>query len=270
MDFQSISASFNRALALTFSKSKWLVVFMALALSGLVVVFFRGLALHAGQWMQLSLTFLPIFISTGILLALGIWLIRAYHDEVKKKSTSYRDTLSRSWEEMMGASYFAIPIILCYILLWILLGVFVLLEELPVIGKLFGVILAFAPFVINLGTLLLCLASLFLLFFVAPIIALKGLDRGVVIQTLVNRMEKNPFANGLLLLIGLLPLALVVALLTMAACMTGSMTVDDSDVSQVVLKWFVVMLPFTAFLSPAVIFFFQFAAESHVLMHKQQ
>lgn len=268
MDFQMISASFNRALALTFSKKRLALVFAVLALSGMLVVFFRGLAVHAGHWVQLSLTFLPIFVCTGILLSTGILLIRLYHDEVKKRETLYREVASKSWEEMIGASYFAIPIILCYVLLWILLGVFVLLEEIPLFGEFFSVILAFAPFMINLGMLLLCLASLFLLFFVAPVIALKGMDRNTVIRTVVQRMEKDPLANAFLLFIGLLPLLIVVALLTVAALLTGSICLDCQTTAQVVLKWFVVMLPFTAFLTPTVIFFFHFAAEAHVLMQK--
>ena len=84
MDFQTLSMIFNRALILTFSKKKLFFAFCLLALSGLLVVFFRGLSLHAGSLIKLSLTFLPIFICTGILLSMGILLIRIYHDEIKK------------------------------------------------------------------------------------------------------------------------------------------------------------------------------------------
>src|SRR5208337_2873553 len=109
-------------LAFTFSKKKFLFVFSLLVLSGLLVVFFRGLALHAGQWVQLSLTFLPIFICSGILLSMGILLIRMYHDEVKQRDVNFWNTLSRSWEVVIGASYFALPIIFSYLLLWMLMG----------------------------------------------------------------------------------------------------------------------------------------------------
>ena len=137
MDFQAFSLIFNRSLAFTFSKKKLLFVFCILALSGLLVVFFRGLALHAGQWVKLSLTFLPIFICTGILLSMGILLIRVYHDEIKQREVNYWNTLSRSWEVVIGASYFAIPIIFSYLLLWVLLGIFVLLSDIPSVGHFF-------------------------------------------------------------------------------------------------------------------------------------
>ncbi len=43
----------------------------------------------------------------------------------------------------------------------------------------------------------------------------------------------------------------------------------DKPVYSVVQSFFV-MIPFTALLSPAVVFFFNFAAESHVLMKQQE
>lgn len=269
MDFQAFSFIFNRALAFTFSKKKLLFVFCILALSGLLVVFFRGLALHAGQWVQLSLTFLPIFICTGILLSMGILLIRIYHDEIKQKEVNYWNTLFHSWEVIIGSSYFAIPIIFSYLLLWMLLGIFVLLSEIPAVGEFFSAVLSFAPFLINLGTLVLCLLSLAILFFIAPLIALRGLESSAIFQIAIKRLEKDPFANFILILIALLPLVLIIAILTLAAMLTGTMYLNCQNSLQTVLKWFFIMVPFTAFLTPAVIFFFNFAAEAHVLMHKQ-
>lgn len=269
MDFQTLAFIFNRSLALTFSRKKLLLVFCILALSGLLVVFFRGLALHAGQWVQLSLTFLPIFICTGILLSMGILLIRIYHDEIKQKEVNYWNTLSRSWEIVIGAAYFAIPIIFSYLLLWILLGIFVLLSEIPAVGEFFSAVLSFAPFLINLGTLVLCLLSLGILFFIAPLIALRGLESSAIFHLAIKRLEKDPFTNFILILIALLPIALIITLLTIAAMLTGTMCLNCQNSLQTVLKWFFIMVPFTAFLTPAIIFFFNFAAEAHVLMQKQ-
>ncbi|WP_068466410.1 hypothetical protein [Candidatus Protochlamydia phocaeensis] len=269
MDFNSLSFIFNRALSLTFAKKKLLLVFCILALSGILIVFFRGVALHASQWVQLSLTFLPIFICAGILLSMGILLIRIYHDDIKKREENYLGIISHSWEILIGASYFAIPIILSYLLLWILLGIFVLLQEIPVFGEFFSLILSFAPFLINLATLILCLFSLLILFFVAPIIAFKGLDRGAVFQMTMKRLERDPFLNIILVVMALLPAAFILALLTIAAWITGSIAIEYQSSLHTTLKWFFIMLPFTAFLTPPVIFFFNFAAESHVLMQKQ-
>lgn len=268
IDFNSIALVFNRALSLSFSKKKLLTVFCILALTGVLIVFFRGLSVHAGEWVQLSLTFLPIFICTGILLSMGIFLIRIYHDEVKHREDDYRNILAHSWEMMIAASYFAVPIILCYLLLWMLLGIFVLLGEIPAVGDFFSLILSLAPFLINLGTLVLCVISLGLLFFVAPLIALKDLSRQAVFQSAVKRLEKDPFSNLVLLSLSLLPVVLVLILLSIAAYLTGSFCIDCNSPVQTTMKWFFFMIPFAAFLTPAIIFFFNFAAEAHVLMQR--
>lgn len=264
MDVGQIAPLFNRALAHTFGMKKFLLVFLILALCGVFIVFFRGLAWNASEWFRLSLTFLPIFLCGGVLLSVGILLIRIYHDEVKNKFLSYKEILAKSWETVIGASYFSIPFILVYLLLWMLLGVFVLLKGIPIMGEFFSIILSFAPFLINLSSLLLCFGTLLLLFFVSPVIALKGMDRGIVFQTVLKRLEKDPFTNIILVLISLLPLIVVLTFLMLATVLTESICFDCYTLPQVVLKWFFLMIPFTAFLTPAIIFFFNFAAEAHV------
>lgn len=268
MNFQDFSFIFNRALAFTFSKKKFLCVFCILALSGLLTVFFRGLALHANQWVQLSLTFLPIFLCTGILLSMGILLIRIYHDEIKQKELNYRNIIAHSWEIAIGSTYFAVPLILSYLLLWMLLGIFVLLGEVPFVGEFFSVVLSFAPFIINLGTLVLCLLSLALLFFLAPLIAFKGLEKKAIFQMAIKRLESDFFSNLVLMAISLIPVVLVLILLILAATLTDNICLDCHTPTQTTLKWFFMMIPFTAFLTPTVIFFFNYSAEAHVFMRK--
>lgn len=259
---------FNRALSLTFSRKKLLFTFVILALCGLLVVFFRGLGLHAGSWVALNLTFMSIFLSAALLLSSGIILIRIYHDEVKKRDWSYREVLSHSWELLLGSSYFSLPIILLYLVLWMVLGVFVLLSEIPGVGALFAVVLSFAPFLLNFCSLLLCLLSLSMLFFVAPVIALNGFHRSRISMILVQRVRGDVFSNILLAFIALLPLLFSIALLLISAYLTGSMLPVEEHPMHQILYWFFLMIPFTAILSPAVVFFFNFAAESHVLMQK--
>ncbi|MFN3245464.1 MAG: hypothetical protein ACK42K_02070, partial [Leptonema sp. (in: bacteria)] len=61
--------------------------------------------------------------------------------------------------------------------------------------------------------------------------------------------EKDPFANGFLVLMGLLPLGLALTLLILSTILTGSVYLDYDSLPQIVLSWFFIMLPFTAFLS---------------------
>lgn len=268
MILDNVPHIFNRALSHTFVKGKLLLVFIILALCGILVVFSRGLAVDAGYWITMSLTFLPIFLCTGVLLALGIVLVRVYHDEVKGRAVSYRGVLKSSWELIMGAIYTSIPLILSYLLLWMLLGFFVLLSRLPHVGEFFAVTLSFAPFLLNLGALMLCAFALTLLFVVAPVVGLRGLGRGRVLAVIGKRLRIDVFANLLLGFIATVPLLVVIGVQTLAAVLSDTVCTDCTDPMYTVLQWFFVMIPFTALLSPAVIFFFNFAAEAHVLLQK--
>jgi hypothetical protein len=270
MELSRIQFIFNRAASLTFVKKKLMITSLVLAFCGLLVVFFRGLAIHASQWILMSLTYLPFFLCAGVLLSLGIFLVRIYHDEIKQKPLIYNKVLGNSSGLMLGASYFSIPIILSYLLLWILLGIFALLQEIPGFGRFFSVILAFGPFLLNLACLLLCVLNLALLFFVSPIIAFKGLNRVAVSEVLMRRLSGDLFSNLALGTIALLPLVAVAGFLLLAAFLTGSVGYVSEHPLQNVLQWFFIMIPFTILLSPAVVFFFNFAAEAHVLASQQK
>jgi len=269
MKFSDLSLTFNRALLLSLDRKKWLITFAVLAVFGLFAVFCRALAEHANHWVAMSLTFLPIFFSFGVLIALGVILIRGYHNEIKKKEVDYYKILSQSWETMLGAAYFTIPVILLYLILWMLLGMFLLLSTLPSIGEFFAVILIFAPFLINLATLLLCTLVLGTLFFITPVIAFKGFSHSLVSQILSKRFQEDIFSHIFLFLIGVLPCIFYVGFLFLAAVMTGNICLSCKDLLQTVLQWFFMMIPFAFLLAPAVVFFFNFAAEAHVLMQKE-
>lgn len=268
MNLSDVQFIFNRALSLSFDRKKNLLVFVVLALCGLLVVFCRALALNAGQWILMSLTFVPVFLCAGILLSLGILLIRIYHDEVKQKPFRYRDILAKSWEIIIGASYFSIPIILCYLVLWMSLGFFVLMKEIPGVGDFFAVILAFGPFLINLGSIILGLLNISLLFFVTPVIALNGINRIRVSKILFNRLKGDMFSNIFLAFVAVLPFIFLFALLFLAAFLTGSVCYACENQLHAILQSFIIMIPFAALISPAVVFFFNFAAEAHVLITK--
>jgi hypothetical protein len=269
MTLDEVQRIFNRSWFSTFHKAKLLLTFVVLALCGVLIVFFKGVGIQAGQWLSQSLTFLPVFMCAGVLFSLGILLIRIYHDEVKEKPVSYKETLSRSWEVVIGASYVSVPIILSYLLLWMLLGIFVLMSDIPSVGPFFNAILSFAPFLINLGSLVLIIFNFALLFYVAPILALKGFNRIQVSRVLMSRFREDIFSNIFLLSVAVLPLISFLGLLSVAAWMTGSLCEPCTSVVGQVVMWFFMMIPFTAILAPAVVFFFNFAAESHVLMMKK-
>lgn len=270
MNLSDIGVVFNRALSYTFSKKKLLLVYGVLLACGLLVVFFRGLAVQSGAWTLLSLTFLPIFLSVGILLALGIILVRIYHDEIKKVPVSQWEIFTKSWDTLIGASYFTVPILLGYLALWLVFAVYMLLKAVPGIGEFFGVILAFVPFILNVGILSLVVLSWALLFFASPVIALREMDRARIVQVVLYRIAKDPFFNILLAFIGLIPLALLGGFAMLALCLTEAICFSCLGPLQRIVETFFILIPFVALITPAVIFFFNFAAESHVLLRKRK
>ena len=269
MNWKEIEHVFNRALTLTFSRKKLLFTVPTLVFCGLVIVCFRALGSRANDWLAISMTFLPIFFCSSILLAVGIILSRIYHHEVKNLPVSYRKTLSVSKELMVDIAYLALPVILVYLLLWTLLGIFYLLKEIPMIGDGLGVILSFGPFLLLFGSFVLSLLSIVMLFFVTPAVALKSSVQVEMLQSVIKRLRFSPFSNLALMLLGILPLVVMSGLMTIAAIVTGKSYVAAENSLAVSLEWFFIMLPFSALLTPAVIFFFNFAVESHVLMIKK-
>ncbi len=269
MTFQEIEFIFNRALRFSFSKKKFLFMFPVLVICGLMLVFCRALAVNAGQWVVLSLTFLPIFLSSGLLLAAGVVLARIYHHEVKMIPLSFKKILSQSWELLIGVSYLTFPLLLTYLFLWMVMGVFYLLKEIPALGDVLGVIFAFGPFLLVLGSLILSFFNFFLLFFATPHIALKSRLRLKLAEEVYFRFKENLFSNLALFLLGLIPLLLAVGVLSLAAFLTGVNFFVKAETLTIALQWFFVMIPFCGLLTPGILFFFNFAVESYAIMQKK-
>ncbi len=269
MTWQELEKIFNRALSHTYSKRKCLLIFPLLSLCGLLIVICRTLSYGASQWIQMSLTFLPIFLVAGFLLAAGLVLIRVYHHQVKGLKIEYIKTIRDSKELFLGIPYLAVPLIFAYLVLWMLLGLFYLLKSIPQIGNFLSSVLSFGPFLLVLGSLTLGLISLLTLFYVTPAAALRSDLRPELAEEVFRELKQNPFMSFVMPLAGLFPLLLVVGFLCLAAFVTHTLYVSPGGAGlSSALKWFFMMLPFCALLTPVVIFFFNFSAESYVLMRR--
>jgi hypothetical protein len=269
MKFEDVEHIFNRALKFSFSKKKILFLFPVLVICGLMLVFCRALAVSAGQWVVLSLTFLPVFLSSGLLLSAGVVLARVYHHEVKMIPLSFKKILSQSWELLIGVSYLTFPLMLVYLFLWMLMGIFYLLKEIPALGDVLGVVLAFGPFLLVLGSLVLSFFNLFILFFATPHIALNSRLKLKLAEDVYRRFSQNLFSNLILFLLGIVPLLLIVGILSLAAFLTGVNFFMKTETLAIALQWFFIMIPFCAILTPGILFFFNFAVESYALMQKK-
>jgi len=198
-----------------------------------------------------------------------VFLIRLYARERKGLIAKAGSFLAGSAEIAMETSYLSVAPVLAYIFLWIVLGLFFLLKEIPLIGPFFNVVLAFGPFLLIVCSLLLCLLSISLLFFAAPTAALRAAKRIQLAQQIWHIVRERPTAAMALFLVGLTPGLAMGGLLTLAAVITNTTFSLREPSILLALEWFFVLFPFSALLSPAIVFFFNFAAESHYLLTRK-
>lgn len=268
LSYNRIELAFSRSLLLSCSKKKVLLTFPVLALCGILVVFCRSVAVNASDWVAMSLLFLPILLSSGMLLSLGVLLVRLHERETKSLAIDFRRLIAGSIDLMIGTSYLSMPPVLIYLFLWVIMGVFFLLKEIPMLGEFFGIVFAFAPFLLIFSSLLLCLFNIGLLFFIAPAAALAPLKRTHLALRAWTSLQGRLLSSLALLLIAMIPTGVVVGLLSLAAVLTNASYLEAQESLTVGLEWFFIMIPFAALLTPAVNFFFNFASESYSLLRE--
>ncbi len=266
MTWIELERSFHRAFYFSFSRRRMFLTFPTLVLCGILSVFCHALSLDATPWLSLCLGFLPIFLSSGILLALGVILSRVYYAESKQMAVNMRRLIHSSMDLIIGISYFSVPPLLVYLLFWVFLGVFFLLKEIPGFGEFFSVVFSFGPFILIFGSLLLCLLNLGLLFFVAPAANVLAMRKGMLIRRVFNPLKKQIFSAVILFFIGIFPLLFVSSLLSLSAFLTNTSFFSSNHSLSMAMEWFFVMLPFAALITPAVVFFFNFSSESYALL----
>lgn len=269
MMINDIAYCFNRAIALSFVRKKiWLVAPFIFLCSMLVVAF--HLFSYTNKWFAMCFFFLPFVLSVGILLSLGVILIRVYYQEVKKIKVEYKKILALSLDVMSGSAYVGIPMIFIYVFLWILFGFLLLLQEIPLLGPIVASIFSFVSFMLICAFISLAVLSIMALFFAAPVIALRSnTDKSFMLRKIFENFKINIFANLFFFFIALFPVTIVFTLLSLAAFLTNaSYLFFTNNVVYASISSFFMMIPFSFLISPVVIFFFNFAAEAYNYMRK--
>lgn len=264
MSLNDLAELFNRAFKHSFSSIKWAASALGLVVVGLLFLFCRSLGSSTGGWLTTSLTLLPLFLSIGFLAALGVVVIRLYHDELKNRRVDLTSTVAKSLSLLFTSTSFSVPLIIAFLLLWMLLGLYQLLSYTPLFGTFFGIILSFVPFLIYVALLLLAFGALLMLFFLLPRLALTtGWAKEEAMKETLKRFVRDPFSNFLLFFIALTPLIFSLLILFGAISLTG-FHFQESAQDMHALHWLLVVIPFGALLAPALNFFYQFALEAHV------
>ncbi|NDD58550.1 MAG: hypothetical protein EBZ47_04750 [Chlamydiae bacterium] len=258
-----------RSFSFCVSKRKILFTLPIVSLSGLIYTSFRTLSSGTSEWIQLSFSFLPVFVIASLLLAAGLILIRAYHNEIKGIPFSYRKLTAQSWDLMVAFVYFTLPLTMLYVVLWSLVGFFYLFKEIPWIGPLVSFILSFMPLLLVLTFILLSIAYIAVIFFFSPAVALKSECSLQMLKSYFVSSRRNLLNFVSLLLVALLPILGVLGLLFISSAVISSgQEISNSaftSTAHSLLNSFV----YSVFCTPAVIFFFNFSAESYVFIKKR-
>lgn len=268
MTFSEIEHIYNRAFSKAFCKKKFLFLFPILVSCGILTVFCRMLSIGVNHWVFMSLSFLPLFLSTGILLAAGVMLTKMYVFEIKGAEYKIGKLFTSSLQMVIGVSYLCFPLILAYLVLWSVMGVFHLLKQVPAFGDVIGTLLSFGPYMLMLGSIALAFVSVLLLFFITPHVALKKTLQMNIATEITRRIRKSEFANTVLFIIALLPLTFVLGFLIVGAYMTGAAFFVPQATLAVGIRWLMMMVPFCFIMTPFVIFFFNFSLESYMIFKK--
>lgn len=265
MTLKDLATLFNRSVFHAFEIRRFLFVLITLIISGIIYLFFQGIAFYSAPWLQMPLKTIPLFIMIGFIMAAGTFVIHSYSQEVEGSKGSFLSLLKPSWELILKATYLALPLLILFLFFWILFGVFVLLKTIPYLGKVLGVILAFGPFLLSLGVLLLFLAALFAFFFAAPPLAVNG---QVNRSHLMSRFKSDPFSHLILLGVASVPLLIAWKFLNTSANITFQLYSFNEEPIETVFQSVFILLPFAGIFTPFLIFFFLFAYDSYKELEK--
>lgn len=265
-----LEKSFNRAIKHSISWNRLLITFVVLLFCGLLFVFCHSLSDLASSWLRLALGFLPIFLILALLLALGVILTKMYTFELQNVSLNMRRLLHSSIDLMIGISYLCLPPLLVFIVIWMFLGLFFLFKEIPGIGEFLSVIFSFVPFLVFFASFLLIIASGILLFFIAPASTILLVRKGMVVKRVWDLIRGRILSSVKLFFVGIFPGTLLFGLLYFSAKLTNTSFFVSENSLMRSMELFILMIPFSALMSPAVVFFFNFAAESHLLLRRKE
>lgn len=249
-------------------KKVWLG-YIALLLCCAVLTFFRAAAQGAALWLSLHFHFLSLFVVSGILLVAGTALIRIYAEEKKGQRVRLKEALFSSAPQLGRAALLASFPLLASLCLWMTLGLFFLIEAIPVLGAILSVVASAVPFLLFSSTFLLGLASALFLFFAPPWIAAESSAPWSQIASMFSPFRTKPLLSSALFLLAAAPLSLFFFLFYQALRLTeSSFALGGEEPLLLILQGLFLSPIFAALLTPFLLFFFHFSFESYQALRK--
>ncbi|MEZ5314836.1 MAG: hypothetical protein R3E91_01290 [Chlamydiales bacterium] len=262
MTLKEVVNIFNRSLAHIFVLKKILFFSIFLFISGSILLFSQNFITCSTAWFKLLIQYVPLYLAIGCTMIGGIFLIRIYDKELKEKDGQILKMVLKESDGVVQVLYLILNLLVIFLLFWLLIGIFLFLKAIPYLGPFFGIFLAFIPFLLNFGILLLFVVAFLSLFFLTPYLAKsEKFDR----FSLQKRLKKNGFLNFLLLGIGSFPFWITWLFAKQALLMTFDLYVHGATHMTMMLQGFFILVPFTLILTPTLIFLFHFSYESYLI-----
>lgn len=270
MIFKDFERCFKRAVSHCYDKKKIFFTIPFLFLCGVIIVFCKTLSYFASGWVTLCLIFLPIFFLFAVLYILGVFLVKIYYNEVKNQKFSYTEVIKKTFGTAIETLNISLLGTLVFFVLWIVFGFFAAIKEIPHIGDFIGVMISIVPFLIVLTSVLLCVFNFSALFFVVPVMVLKGSRRLELIREVIKNLKKNVFISISFFLFSLILIFFICFILIAAAILTKICFPVSTDYLYNGLQWFFMMIPLVVFFAPVVIFFFNISCETYNLLQTRE
>lgn len=260
MDLKEIAQIFNKAFINSFNLKRSFVAFLILLLSGLSFLLLQTVAIHSFLWMKLFLISSSFFIVIWVMMSGGPVLIRLYTKEKSNEKYDFPASILQFKDLIFRPLYIILPVVLAFFIFCLFSIFCFLLKSIPYVGVLFGIVLAFAPFIFNFSIIMLFLASLAALFFLSPVFACQeNLD----LMGLFNSIRRDFFSSLFLSATAYFSLFVIWKVLVAAMKISLQLYTCGDGVVEYFLCSLVMMIPFLIVMTPALVFFFIFAYESH-------
>jgi len=246
----------KRAYRASLAKEKIFLAYPVLLLASLIAVFTFAILHQAHEWVIFGAISVPIYLTLGLLGSLAVFIHRIYYHELRGETVNYKDILKASLNRMLNGVFLALPLIITHVSLWLLMGLFYLVQGIPYFGPVFAVLFAMFPFAFLMAMGLLPLISLFALFYGSSFFAFDlNLD--------FSHFKERPSMVLGHFMLALLPLLLGTTFLGAVYWLTMTLFGVENNVIAISLQRLFLLLPFSFYLTPFVLFFFHFGLESY-------
>jgi hypothetical protein len=245
-----------RAFRHSFKAEKIFLCYPILFVSSLVICFVLAMLHSASDWVIFGAISVPVYLTLGLLASLSVFIHRIYYHELRGDSINYKDIFAASINRMLNGVFLSLPLMVTHLLLWVLLGVFFFLQDVPYLGTLVAVLFSMLPYAFLVVILGLPIFTVFVLFYGSCYFAF---DLTVELEPL----KEKPLTIFRNFFIGLLPLALAILFFGSIYWFTMDLFKIEENILALTLQRIFLLIPFSLYLSPFILFFFHFGLESY-------